>query len=86
MPDNLGPDFLSSEQEVNIYWGNQHYAIYIGKTPMRRAMTLADEWFKENDHFFYLEHFPPYRRFLHHESYIMVDYGSYSNFLYCIPV
>lgn len=71
---------------VNLYWGNNGYAVKIATCRANDAMREADAWFAENSHFFHLENFPPYRRYLPFEKYTMVDYGSYGNFLYLIPV
>lgn len=69
---------------VNVYWGNDNYAIYIGKTAREYAMKMAFDWFKENDHYFHLENFPPYQRIWGDEYLKMVDYGSHAHYLYFV--
>lgn len=85
MADKVGFPIPATSM-VNLYWGNQHYAIQIATCPANMAMGEAFQWFKENDHFFHLENFPPYQRFLDFGSHVMVDYGSHANFLYLIPI
>lgn len=77
---------IPATQKVRVLWGNSHYAIEIGQTDMNLALGLAREWFSENDHFFHLENFPPYTRMWGDEKMVTIDYGSYTNFLYCIPI
>lgn len=76
---------IPASQNVRVFWGNSNYAIEIGTTPMNMVMGLAREWFAENDHYFHLEHFPPYTRMWGDEKMVTIDYGSYTHFLYCIP-
>lgn len=71
---------------VRVLWGNPRGVIQVGKTTLDRAMALGREFFQENDHFFHLEHFPPYNRMWWDADVAIIDYGSWTNFIYCIPV
>lgn len=71
---------------VDVFWGNRGYAVKIATCQANDAMAAAWEWFRENDHFFHLENFPPYQRFLDHGTHTVIDYGSHANFLFLIPV
>lgn len=78
---------ITPAKKVMVLWGNpQRGVIHLGTTEMNMAMRIAREWFSENDHFFHLEYFPPYDRMWGDESCITIDYGSHSNFVYCIPI
>lgn len=77
---------IPATQQVNLFWGNSRFAIQIATCQANDAMREAREWFEENSHYFHLENFPPYQRFLHYPEYVTVDYGSYAHFLYLIPV
>lgn len=76
---------ILAHQPVMVLWGNRNGAIHIGTTDMNLAMGLAMDWFRENDHFFHLEYFPPYHRMWGDEKCVTIDYGSHANFIFCIP-
>lgn len=77
---------IPAPQKVMVMWGNASGAIHIGTTAMNMVMGMAMDWFRENDHFFHLEYFPPYQRMWGDEKLVIIDYGSHNNFLYCIPI
>lgn len=77
---------LRATQRVNLFWGNSRFAIQIATCQANDAMREAREWFEENSHYFHLENFPPYQQFIDHQEYVTIDYGSYTHFLYLIPV
>lgn len=74
---------------MKVFWGNRNYVIELGDgADLRECMRLANNWFQENDHFFHLDKFPPFRRIigeLEGTTTKVVDYGSYVNFLFFIP-
>lgn len=71
--------------QVNVYWGNSNYAIKIATCQANDGMREAMAWFRENNHYFHLENFPPYHRLISHPECAIIDYGSYVHFLYFIP-
>lgn len=77
---------IPATRVVNLFWGNTNYAVQIATCHANDAMREAREWFEENDHYFHLENFPPYQRFINHDGYVSIDYGSYMHFLYMVPV
>lgn len=79
---------IPANQKVNVYWGaiGSGIGIHIATCQMNDAMRCAREWFQENDHYFNLENFPPYYRMWGTEKILRIDYGSYANYIYCIPV
>lgn len=76
---------IPAYQPVRVFWGNHSYAIEVGTCPMNMVLSFVHEWFEDNEHYFHLEHFPPYRRFWGTEKCVLIDYGSHSHFIYCIP-
>ena len=76
---------IPATEIVDVYWGNSSYAIHITRTQMNMALSLAREWFWENDHYFHPDNFPPYQRMWGDKKCVKVDYGSHAHYLYCIP-
>lgn len=77
---------ISPNTAVNVYWGGAKYGILIGTCRMASAYQFAREWMEENSHYFHVENFPPYQRMWGDENCMKIDYGSYTHYLYCIPL